>query len=59
MFAFTIAISESDELIEICFFMQTHQMENAGQLCFMCEVRFHAPRPPHATQLLKQQQHVA
>ena len=25
----------------------------------MCEVRFRAPRPPHATQLLKQQQHVA
>ena len=31
----------------------------AGQLCFMCEVRFHAPRPPHAAQLLKQQQQVA
>ena len=31
----------------------------AGQLCFMCEVRFRVPRPPHATQLLKQQQHVA
>ena len=31
----------------------------AGQLCFKCEVRFRASRPPHSTQLLKQQQHLA
>ena len=31
----------------------------AGQLCFNCEVRFCALRPPRATQPLIQKQHVA
>ena len=35
MFAFTIAMSESDQFIEVFFFMQIHE-ESAGQLCFMC-----------------------
>ena len=39
----------------IFFVMQTHRRETVGQLCFMCWVRFHAPRPPHATELSKQQ----
>ena len=36
-----------------CFFIQTHEKKTAGQLCFICEVSFHAPRPPHASQNLK------
>ena len=36
MFAFTIAMSESIQFIEFFFFMQIHEKEPAGQLCFMC-----------------------
>ena len=35
------------------------KLSGSAHAAFMCEVRFCAPRLPRATQLLKQQQHVA
>ena len=51
------AVSCSSSLKLFFVFMQTHEKgDTSRQLCFVCYVRFHAPKPPRATRVLKQQQ---